>query len=118
MTKEQKLSLLAKNPMEVFVVTNRKDDMRYSLLCTPRKDGDGRKLASELRGRLKETIESFAVDRNADHSAIKLKSCRYLSDGEIRATFTMPDTMEFGFTEFLYDRADILDIDILEAGED
>lgn len=40
MTKEQKLSLLAKNPIEVFVVTNRKDDIRYSLLCTPRKDGD------------------------------------------------------------------------------
>ena len=90
----------------------------YSLLCTPRKDGDGRKLASELRVRLKETIESFAVDRNADHLAIRLKSCRYLSDGEIRATFAMPGTMESGFTEYLYDRTDVLDIDILEAGED
>ena len=94
------------------------DDIRYSLLCTPRKDGDGRKLASELRGRLKEAIESFAVDRNADHLAIRLKSCRYLSDGEIRATLAMPGTMAFGFTEFLYDRADVLDVDIMEAGED
>ena len=94
------------------------DDIRYSLLCTPRKDGDGRKLASELRVRLKETIESFAVDRNTDHRAIRLKSCRYLSDGEIRATFAMPGTMESGFTEYLYGREDVLDIDILEAGED
>ena len=90
----------------------------YSLLCTPRKDGDGRKLASELKDRLKETIESFAVDRNADHLAIRLKSCRYLADGEIRATFAMPGTTESGFTEYLYDRTDVLDIDILEAGED
>lgn len=94
------------------------DEIRYSLLCTPRKDGDGKKLASELRVRLKETIESFAVDRNADHRAIRLKSCRYLSDGEIRATFAMPDTMASGFTEYLYDRADVLDVDIMEAGED
>jgi hypothetical protein len=94
------------------------DEIRYSLLCTPRKDGDGRKLASELRVRLKETIESFAVDRNADHRAIRLKSCRYLSDGEIRATFAMPGTMKSVFTEYLYDRTDVLDIDILEAGED
>ena len=94
------------------------DDIRYSLLCTPGKDGDGKELASELRDRLKETVESFAVDRNADHLAIRLKSCRYLSDGEIRATFAMPDTMESGFTEYRYDRADVLDIDILEAGKD
>jgi hypothetical protein len=88
------------------------------MLCTPRKDGDGGKLASELRGRLKEAIESFAVDRNADHLAIRLKSCRYLSDGEIRATFAMPGAMESGFTEYLYGREDVLDIDIMEAGAD
>ena len=58
-----------------------RDDIHYSMLCTPSKDGDGRKLASELRDRLKETIESFAVDRNTDHRAIRLKSCCYLSDG-------------------------------------
>jgi hypothetical protein len=90
------------------------------MLCTPRKDGDGKKLASELRKRLDEELISFAIAVNMSwESYVRITSCRYLSDGEIKVTFLMDDLFPRSrLTEYLYDRADVLDIDIMEAGED
>lgn len=47
-----------------------------------------------------------------------MTSCRYLSDGDIRACFIMDDNSAQKLTGFLYDHQDELDIDILEAGKD
>lgn len=93
--------------------------VHYSMLCTPRKDGDGNKLASELRKRLDEELNSFAIAVNMScESYVRITSCRYLSDGEIKVTFLMDDSLPRRLTEYLYDRADVLDIDIMEAGAD
>ena len=80
----------------------------YSILCTSRKDGDGKALAKELRGRLKELLSSGAT----------LKSCRYLSDGDIRITMSVPAGMVQSITDTVYTSESVLEIDIMEAGPD
>lgn len=93
--------------------------VHYSMLCTPRKDGNGKTLASEVRKRLDRELISFAIAVNMSwESYVRITSCRYLSDGEIKVTFLMDDSLPRRLTEYLYDRADVLDIDIMEAGED
>ena len=91
--------------------------VHYSMLCNPRNDGDGRVLAEELRKHLTESLVAFTVNKNKDEF-VRMTSCRYLSDGDIRVCFIMGDNSAQKLTGFLYDNQDELDIDILEAGKD
>jgi len=83
----------------------------YSMLCNPRKDGDGKELARELKKRLNEVLYCWG-------SLIRIKSCRYLSDGDIRVRMEVPDALKQTLTSTLYGNQAELDIDITEAGED
>lgn len=85
--------------------------VRYSMLCTPWKDGDGKELAKELGARLKAVLTSLGT-------GMKLKSCRYLSDGDIKATMEVPDRLAATLTYALYDLEEELEVDIMEAGKD
>lgn len=87
------------------------------MLCNPRNDGDCRAFAEELRKHLTESLVSFTVNKKKDEF-VRMTSCRYLSDGDIRACFIMDDNSAQKLTGFLYDHQDELDIDILEAGKD
>ena len=87
------------------------DFVPYSMLCTPRKDGDGKELAMELRKRLKEVLYCWGV-------SIRIKSCKYLSDGDIRVRMEVPDMLKHTLTNTLYANQAEMDIDIMEAGED
>lgn len=91
--------------------------VHYSMLCTPRKDGDGRALAEELRKRLSESLVAFTLDKKKDEF-VRMTSCRYLSDGDIRVCFIMGETMPQQLTDYLYAHQDELEIDIMEAGKD
>lgn len=82
----------------------------YSMLCNPRKDGDGKELARELRKRLKEVLYCWG-------DLIRIKSCRYLSDGDIRVRMEVPDMLKQTLTDTLYANQEEMDIDIMEAGE-
>lgn len=85
--------------------------VHYSMLCNPRKDGDGKVLAKELEERLKEVLSSLGT-------GMKLKSCRYLSDGDIKATMEVPGPLAATLTDTLYASEEELDVDIMEAGKD
>lgn len=91
--------------------------VHYSMLCNPRKDGDGRALAEELRKHLSESLVAFTLDKKKDEF-VRITSSRYLSDGDIRVCFIMDDNSAQKLTGFLYDHQDDLGIDILEAGKD
>lgn len=91
--------------------------VHYSMLCTPRNDGDGRTLAEELRKHLTESLVAFTTNKKKDEF-VRMTSCRYLSDGNIRVCFIMGETMPQQLTDYLYSHQDELDIDILEAGKD
>lgn len=93
--------------------------VHYSMLCTPRKDGDGRTLATELRKTLDKLLTAFAIQSKMQwEEFVRITSCRYLSDGDIRVCFIMDDNSAQKLTGFLYDHQDELGIDILEAGKD
>lgn len=83
----------------------------YSMLCTPRKDGDGKELARELQKRLGEVLYCWG-------DFARIKSCRYLSDGDIRVRMEVPDMLKKTLTSTLYANREEMDIEILEAGED
>jgi hypothetical protein len=91
--------------------------VHYSMLCNPRNDGDGRAIAEELRKQLTESLVAFTVNKNKDEF-VRMTSCRYLSDGDIRVCFIMGDTMPQQLTDYLYAHQDELGIDIMEAGKD
>ncbi|GEM_PF-5492427 len=91
--------------------------VHYSMLCNPRKDGDGKAIAEDLRKRLRESLVAFTADKKKDEF-VRITSSRYLSDGDIRVCFIMDDNSAQKLTGFLYDHQDELDIDILEAGKD
>ena len=91
--------------------------VHYSMLCNSRKDGDGRAIAEELRKQLAESLVAFTVNKKKDEF-VRMPSCRYLSDGDIRVCFIIGDMMSQQLTDYLYDHQDELDIDILEAGKD
>ena len=84
---------------------------RYSMLCNPRSDGDGKALASQLKARLKDLLVPYG-------SHVKLVSCRYISDGDIKVKFSVESMSVDSLTDLLYANESTLDIDILEAGED
>lgn len=93
--------------------------VHYSMLCNPRKDGDGRALATELRKTLDKLLTAFAIQSKMQwEEFVRITSSRYLSDGDIRVCFIMDDNSAQKLTGFLYDHQDELDIDILEAGKD
>lgn len=58
--------------------------IKYSMLCNPTMDGDGPTLAAALRSSMKALIKPYGQQ-------VSLKSCRYLSDGEIRAKFSVEE---------------------------
>lgn len=91
--------------------------VHYSMLCNPRNDGDGRALAEELRKHLTESLVAFTLNKKKDEF-VRMTSCRYLSDGDIRACFIMGDMMPQQLTDYLYAHQDELGIDIMEAGKD
>ena len=91
--------------------------VHYSMLCNPRKDGDGRALAEELRKHLAESLVALTVNKKKDEF-VRMTSCRYLSDGDIRVCFIMDDMMPQELTDYLYAHQDELGIDIMEAGKD
>lgn len=93
--------------------------VHYSMLCNPRKDGDGRTLATELRKPLDKLLTAFAIQSKMQwEEFVRITSSRYLSDGYIRVCFIMDDNSAQKLTAFIYDHQDELDIDILEAGKD
>lgn len=85
--------------------------VKYSMLCNTTMDGDGPTLAAALRASLKAVIKPY-------EQHVSLKSCRYLSDGEIRAKFSVEAMSEVSLTDLLYSSQDKLGIEILEAGAD
>ena len=85
--------------------------IKYSMLCNPTMDGDGPTLAAALRASLKALIKPYG-------HRVSLKSCRYLSDGEIRAKFSVEAMSESSLTDLLYSSQEQLGIEILEAGAD
>jgi hypothetical protein len=91
--------------------------VHYSMLCTTRNDGDGRVLAEELRKHLTESLVALTLNKKKDEF-VRMTSCRYLSDGDIRVCFIMGDTMPQQLTDYLYAHQDELGIDIMEAGKD
>lgn len=91
--------------------------VHYSMLCNPRNDGDGRALAEELRKHLAESLVALTVNKKKDEF-VRMTSCRYLSDGDIRVCFITGDMMPQELTEYLYAHQDELGIDIMEAGKD
>lgn len=85
--------------------------VKYSMLCNPTMDGDGPTIAAALRASLKSIIKPY------EH-LVSLKSCRYLSDGEIRAKFSVEAMSVSSLTDLLYCHQTDLGIEILEAGQD
>ena len=83
----------------------------YSMLCTPRKDGDGKELAKKLRKRLKDIFFCWG-------DFLEIKSCRYMGDGEIKVRMAVPDMLKTTLTNQLSANTEKLDIDILDAGAD
>jgi len=94
-------------------------NVSYSMLCSPRKDGDGKKLAAGLKERLTMTLAKFAIDMNVTlDEMINMTSCRYRSDGEIKVRIKVSNPLVKYLTSYLYTKQDDLEIDILEAGKD
>ena len=91
----------------------------YYMLCSPRLDGDGNELAIKLKeGLTKALAELATLMEVSSGETVKLVSCQYLSDGEIKVHIKVSDNLAVYLTKYLYTKQDELGIDILEAGKD